>query len=292
MGNLDRRAFLPLRGTFRTFEFICILAVCMILAALEMLGEQHVRISTAPMVQPTEMTEPEPVMVTGNISKTATCCVVNFLTPASNPPQVSCSTNPSTVQSGVPSTITASASSPDGAQIASYSYTSNGGRISGTGTTATLDTAGAGAGPVTVTVTAIQFPDLKSPWRVDTTAKAILDDLASKLKNDPNAKIVIVGYADGEKAPMEETGKNRHPMNLAAQRAVNAKAYLVQQQSIDPNRVEVRTATSQQKAADIVWVPQGADENTCTDLQNTTPVDKSTVKSSEDAYPKNLHWIG
>jgi outer membrane protein OmpA-like peptidoglycan-associated protein len=233
-----------------------------------------------------------------------------------NPPQVSCSVNPSTVQSGSPSTITATASSPDNAQITNYAYTASAGRISGTGTTATLDTAGAPSGPISVTVTAtdsrnltgsgtctvgvevpppppscskinsIQFPDLKRPWRVDNTAKAILDDVASRLKADPNAKIVIVGYADGEKAPMEGTGKKRHPMNLAAQRAVNAKAYLVQQQGIDPGRVEVRTGTGQQKVADIIWVPQGADENTCADLQNTTPVDESVVKPSANAYPK------
>jgi len=245
-------------------------------------------------------------------------CAASFTVKAKpmNPPQVSCSANPSTVQSGNPSTITASANSPDNAQITGYSYTASAGRVSGTGTTATLDTAGAGAGPVSVTVTAtdarnltgngtctvnvevppppptcskinsIQFPDLKRPWRVDNTAKAILDDVASKLKNDPNAKIVIIGYADGEKAPMEGTGKNRHPMNLAAQRAVNAKAYLVQQQGIDPSRVEVRQGTGQQKVADIVWVPQGSDENTCADLQNTTPVDESVVKPSENAYPK------
>jgi hypothetical protein len=322
MKNLDRRAFLYLRGTFRTFEFIRILAVFTILAALEMLGEQHVRISTAPTLQPTKVTEPEPVTVMGNISESATCCVASFQAPASNSPQVSCSTNPSSVQSGSPSTITASASSPDSAEITGYSYTANGRRVSGTGTTATLDTAGLGAGPVIVTVTAtdarnltgrgtcivnvevppspptcskvnsIQFPDPNRPWRVDNTARAILDDVASKLRNDPNAKIVIVGYADGEKAPMQGTGKNRHPMNLAAQRVVNAKAYLIQRQSIDPNRVEVRTATNQQKAADIIWVPQGADENTCIDLQNTTPVDESTVKPSEDAYPNNVHWVG
>ena len=121
---------------------------------------------------------------------------------------------------------------------------------------------------------------------MDNTAKAILDDVASRLKSDPNAKIVIIGYADGEKAPMVGSGKNRHPMNLAAQRAVNAKAYLVQQQGIDPSRVEVRQGTGQQKVADIIWVPQGADENACADLQNTTPVDESVVKPSENAYPK------
>ncbi len=245
-------------------------------------------------------------------------CGANFTVKARpmNPPQVSCSVNPSTVQGGSPSTITATVTSPDNAQITGYSYSSSAGRISGTGTTATLDTAGAAAGPITVTVTAtdarnlngtgtcsvnvevppppptcskansIQFPDVKRPWRVDNTAKAILDDVASRLKSDPNAKSVIVGYADGEKAPMEGSGKNRHAMNLAAQRAVNAKAYLVQQQGIDPSRVEVRQGTGQQKVADIIWVPQGADENACADLQNTTPVDESLVKPSQNAYPK------
>ena len=245
-------------------------------------------------------------------------CSANFTVKARpmNPPQVSCTVSPSTVQGGSPATITATASSPDNAQITGYSYSPSAGRISGTGTTATLDTAGAPSGPITVTVTAtdarnltgsgtctvgvevppppptcskansIQFPDLKRPWRVDNTAKAILDDVASRLKSDPNAKIVIIGYADGEKAPMIGSGKNRHPMNLAAQRAVNAKAYVVQQQGIDPSRVEVRQGTGQQKVADIIWVPQGADENACADLQNTTPVDESVVKPSENAYPK------
>ena len=250
-------------------------------------------------------------------NNTATCSA-NFTVKAKpmHPPEVSCSANPSTVQSGSPSTITATATSPDNAPISSYAYTTSAGRISGTGTTATLDTAGLAAGPVTVTVTAtdarnltgtgtctvgvevppppptcskinsIQFPDLRRPWRVDNTAKAILDDVASRLKADPNAKIVIVGYADGEKAPMEGTGRHRHRMDLAAQRAVNAKAYLVQEQGIDPSRIGVKTGTGQQKVADIIWVPQGADENTCADLQNTTPVDESVVRPNQKVWPR------
>jgi hypothetical protein len=200
--------------------------------------------------------------------------------------------------------------------ITSYSYTASAGRISGAGTTAALDTAGLESQMVTVKVTvtdsrnlsgsnsctvnvekpipppactkvnSIQFPDLKHPWRVDNTAKAILDDIAGRLKADPNARIVIVGYADGEKAPMLGKGKKRQPMNLAAQRAVNAKAYLVQEQGIDPSRIGVRTGTGQQKVADIIWAPQGADENKCADLQNATPVDESVMKPSENAYPK------
>jgi len=248
-------------------------------------------------------------------------CAANFTVKAKpmNPPQVTCSANPSSVQSGTPSTITASATSPDNSQITTYSFSSSAGRISGTGTSATLDTAGLPAGPVTVTATAtdarnlsgngtctvtvevpppppmcskinsIAFPDKRRPWRVDNTAKAILDDVASRMKQDPNAKIAIVGYADGEKAPMEGTGKKRHKMDLAAQRAVNAKAYLVQQQGIDPSRIDVRSGTGQSMTADIIWVPQGADESnatTCPQLQNTTPVDESVVKPSENAYPK------
>jgi len=245
-------------------------------------------------------------------------CSANFTVKARpmNPPQASCSASPSTAKSGDPVTITASASSPDNAQITGYSYQASAGRISGTGPSATLDTSGATSGPISVTVTAtdarnltgsgscsvgievppppptcskinsIQFPDAKRPWRVDNTAKAILDDVASRLKSDPNAKIVIIGYADGEKAPMVGTGKNRHAMNLAAQRGVNAKAYLVQEQGVDSSRVEVRQGTGQQQLADIVWVPQGADENACSDLQNTTAVDESMVQPSENAYPK------
>ena len=245
-------------------------------------------------------------------------CAANYTVKAKpmNPPQVSCSANPSTVQSGSPSTITATASSPDNSQITGYSYTATAGKISGTGITATLDTTGAPSSPISVTATAtdarnlsgsgscsvgvevppppptcskinsIQFPDPKRPWRVDNTAKAILDDVASRLKSDPNAKTVTVGYADGEKAPMVGTGKSRHPMNLAAQRAVNAKAYLVHEQGIDPSRVDVRQGTGQEKVADVIWAPRGADENACADLQNTTPVDESVVTPSENAYPK------
>jgi len=248
-------------------------------------------------------------------------CSANFTVKPKpmNPPQVSCTVNPSSVQSGTPSTITAIATSPDNAQITNYAFTASAGTISGTGMTATLDTAGVQPGPVTITATAtdarnlsgsgtctvtvegqppqpmcskinsIAFPDLKRPWRVDNTAKAILDDVASRMKQDPNAKIVIIGYADGDKAPMEGTGKNRHPMNLAAQRAVNAKAYLVQEDGIDPSRIEVRTGTGQSKTADIIWVPQGADENSataCPQLQNTTPVDESVVKPNQKTWPR------
>ena len=45
-----------------------------------------------------------------------------------NPPQVTCSASPSTVKSGDASTITATASSPDNAQITGYAYQASAGR--------------------------------------------------------------------------------------------------------------------------------------------------------------------
>ena len=83
---------------------------------------------------------------------------------------------------------------------------------------------------------------------------------------------------------MIEAGKNRHAMNLAGQRAVNAKAYLVQQQGIDASRVEVRQGAGQSQVADSIRAPEGANENACAELQNTTAVDESVVKPSENAY--------
>ena len=61
-------------------------------------------------------------------------------------------------------------------------------------------------------------------------------ELGDRLQQDPNAKAVIIGESDPS-----EKGKN-----LAAQRAVNAKAYLTSgenQKAIDPSRIQVVTGT-------------------------------------------------
>jgi opacity protein-like surface antigen len=75
-----------------------------------------------------------------------------------NPPRISCSANPTTVQAGTPSSISCNCSSPDNApdypvQTSISNWSASGGRVSGTGNTATLDTTGASAGPITVTAT-------------------------------------------------------------------------------------------------------------------------------------------
>lgn len=82
-------------------------------------------------------------------------CVATFVVkePPKNPPAVSCSANPPTVNIGAPSTISCTCTSPDNAPVTVGGWTATGGSVSGNGSTAALDTSGASAGPITVTAT-------------------------------------------------------------------------------------------------------------------------------------------
>lgn len=237
----------------------------------------------------------------------APTCTAQFTInePPKHPPTLSCSASPTTVKVGEPSTITATGENPDNRPL-TYSYTASAGKVSGTGTTATLDTAGAPAGPITVTGTVTDdrgltanctatvsveapppppqaskigecdFPNTKKPWRIDNACKAVLDDVALGLQRDPNATLVIVGQA----GPSE-----RKPETLAAQRAVNAKAYLSSgeaKQSIDPARMGVRRGSAGTVKVEYFIVPQGA----TFDETGSQPVDENQVKPNAPAPAK------
>jgi len=95
------------------------------------------------------------------------------------------------------------------------------------------------------------FTNGKKPARVDNACKAALDDAALKLKQDPEGKLVIVGFAD----PSEDQASQ-----YGAVRALNAKTYLSGGeggQGIDPSRVEIRTGEGEGKKAILYWVPAG-----------------------------------
>ena len=118
------------------------------------------------------------------------------------------------------------------------------------------------------------FPNKVKPWRVDNTCKAVLDDVAQRLQHDADAKLVIVGNSD----PTEKR------KNLAAERAVDSKAYLSggeAKQGIDPSRIECRTGNGGTKTADYWIVPAGATFSG----EGTTPVDENAVKPIPD-HPK------
>ena len=83
-------------------------------------------------------------------------CSANFTVkePPKNPPTMSCSASPSTLQAGGSSTVTCNCTSPDNSPVTVSGWTASGGSISGSsGNTATLNTSGTPAGPITVNAT-------------------------------------------------------------------------------------------------------------------------------------------
>jgi outer membrane protein OmpA-like peptidoglycan-associated protein len=246
----------------------------------------------------------DPKMKTGGEAS----CTANYTIkplPPKNPPTMSCTASPSSVQAGASVTVSCSCTSPDSVPVNVSNWTATGGTISGSGSTATLATDGAAPGAITVTATCTDsrgltgqastqatvenppppppkaaklsqcdFPNEKKPWRVDNTCKAILDDVAKNLQQNPDSKLVIVGNAD----PKEKR------KNLAGERAVDSKFYLTEgeaKQGIDASRIEVRTGGGGTKTAEYWIVPSGA----TFDSAGTESVDESKVKAIPD-HPK------
>ena len=218
-------------------------------------------------------------------------CTVAFTVKAYEPPTISCISNPSTVMPGDTATITAAGVSPQNLALA-YSYTASAGSISGSGPTATLSTAGAPAGTITVTCTAsdnrghatsaittvsVILPAAPpaptaqglcsiSLDRTETWSRGkeipCLDDVALNAQRSPDAALVIVGSS-----PSSQT--------VAAQRAVNAKAYLVREKGIDPSRISVRTGSAGVDSIATSLVPAGAAFDNAS--PGTTPVNEAAI---------------
>jgi len=235
-----------------------------------------------------------------------------FTVKAFEPPTASCSASPSTIKPGETSTITASGVSPQNRPL-TYSYSAASGSISGTGTTAVFSSTGAPTGTAaitcsvsddkgqtatantSVTITApyvapiphtqalcsITFStDKKRPTRVDNEAKACLDEVALGLQRQSDAKAVVVGEATtAEKTPAKtrKHAKKAVVADIAGERAVNTKEYLVTEKGIDASRVSVATGTTDGQTVEDYMVPAGA--NFATDVAGTTPVDETAVKA-------------
>jgi hypothetical protein len=242
-------------------------------------------------------------------------CTANYTVkePPKNPPTMSCSASPNDLQAGGSSTITCTCTSPDNVPVNVGGWTASSGSVSGSGNTATLNTTGASAGTITVNATCTDSRGLNSqastqvtvenpppppapqatklaecdfanmakigkPWRVDNECKGKRDDVAKNLQQNADNKLVIVGNA-------EPTEKRK---NLAAERAVNSKAYLTGGEAklgIDPSRIETRTSSEGTMNAEYWIVPAGGTFSE----PGTQPVDESVVKAVPDhphAAPK------
>jgi hypothetical protein len=243
-------------------------------------------------------------------------CSGTYTINAFQPPTISCSANPTSLNPGDSSTITAMGVSPQNRPL-TYSYSSSAGSVSGTTSTATLSSAGASPGPITVTcntvddkgntasattsVTVIAPPpppippapttsslcavsferDMKRPTRVDNEAKACLDDVALKLQSSSDAKLALVGNDDPKEQAIDaKEAKRKHPKpGIAAERAVNTKDYLVTEKGIDASRISVYTGGAGDQTVTTTLIPAGATLDTAGD----TVVDESAVQ----AVPRN-----
>jgi hypothetical protein len=169
-------------------------------------------------------------------------CSASFTVRAFEPPTISCSANPTSVNPGGSSTISSNAVSPQSRPL-TYSYNATAGSISGTTPSATLSTTGAAPGPIAVTcgvsddkghsvsattsVNVIAPPpppppppppaplassmcsvnferDATRPTRVDNEAKACLDDIALNMQRSTDAKLALVGNEDAKEKTVED----------------------------------------------------------------------------------------
>jgi outer membrane protein OmpA-like peptidoglycan-associated protein len=216
---------------------------------------------------------------------TATCSADVKVEPRPNrPPTISCSTDRSPIMPGERTGITATASDPDNDPL-TYSYSASGGQVTGDGPKAEFDSTGLQAGSYTVkcsvsdgkggnadasTTVDVQQPppppqatkvgdcnyDKAGASRVDNVCKRVLDDVSLRLKNDPNAKLIIIGYAD----PREPRAAK-----LADTRSDLARKFLGEK-GIDASRITTRPgAASKEKGAErenrrveFIFVPEGA----------------------------------
>jgi hypothetical protein len=250
--------------------------------------------------------------------QSADCTTGQFTVMPFQPPTISCSANPSSVNPGDSSTITSIAMSPQNRPL-TYSYSSTAGSVSGSTTSATLSTVGAAPGSITVTCNTVDDKgnsasattsvfviapppppvppapttsslcsvgferDMARPTRVDNEAKACLDDIALKLQSASDAKLALVADEDDKEQKIDARDAKLHPKHpkpsFAAERAVNTKDYLVTEKGIDPTRISVYTGTSDDKTVSTTLIPAGATLNSAGD----TPVDESAVK----AVPRN-----
>ena len=208
--------------------------------------------------------------------------------PPKYPPAMHVRAEPQAVTSGDPVTVTAEGFSRDNRPL-TFSCLSNRGALAGSGARYILNTMGLTRGTVNIdctvqddrglsgfaaTAVSVTLPkpppvarkygdglnfsiDKKRPTRVDNAAKAMLDRYADALAADPNSTAVVVGYDNAAERVSRRHGEAL-PAHVAALRAMNTRAYLVEEKGIDPQRIELRTATENAQEV-ILWiVPAGA----------------------------------
>ncbi len=107
--------------------------------------------------------------------------------------------------------------------------------------------------PQTVTRSVGPFPTVRvgGGTRLNNIDKSVLDDMATRMRQDPGSRLLIVGHA--------EKGE-RNPDVLSRKRAEAVKAYMVKERGIDASRIITRGAgAGGGRRAELTFVPDGAD---------------------------------
>src|SRR4051812_2367629 len=241
-------------------------ATAMVLTALEAIqvgdGVEVMDVSDAPVLPPispsfTNAPQPEAASTT------------------TVPPKINCSASPTSLRAGESASISCEAVSPDNRPV-NITYVANGGKLSSNRNQATLDTTDVGPGPIAVRATAFDDRQLSASTvvtvnveaaapaaptaqklmeldykpnsgYVDNRFKAVLDDVALKLQQDPNLNVVLSGSAD-----------SGEPRSLGLQRAQNAMAYLTKAKGIDQQRIQTKAATEPGRKVEVWTLPAGA----------------------------------
>ncbi|HEV7676504.1 MAG TPA: hypothetical protein VGQ12_18390 [Candidatus Angelobacter sp.] len=199
----------------------------------------------------------------------------NAASASTAPPTINCSASPTSLRAGESASISCQAASPDNRPI-NITYVANGGKLSSNRNQATLDTADTGPGPIAVRATAFDDRQLSASTvvtvnveaaaaalptaqklmeldykpnsgYVDNRSKAVLDDVALKLQQDPNLTAVLSGSAD-----------SGEPRSMGLQRAQNAMAYLTKFKGIDPQRIQVKAGSEPGRKVEVWTLPAGA----------------------------------
>jgi hypothetical protein len=270
-------------------------ATAMVLTALEDIhvgdGVEVMDISDAPVLPP----------IRPSFSNAPSPDAANATT---TPPKITCSASPASLRAGENASISCDAVSPDNRPI-NITYVANGGKLSSNRNQATLDTTDVGPGPISVRATAFDDRQLSASTvvtvnveaaapamptaqklmeldfkpgsgYVDNRSKAVLDDVALKLQQDPNLTAVLSGSADAGE-----------PRSMALQRAQNAMTYLTKSKGIDPQRIQVKAGTEPGRKVEVWTLPAGATlpGNAPAQPPQGTIQPQGTVQPQEPAQP-------
>jgi hypothetical protein len=228
-------------------------------------------------------------------------CSAPFTVKGYNPPTITCTGSATTAQAGDNLDVEALGRSEQNLPL-TYTFTTSAGQLAVHDNKASVSTAGLPPGNITVDCTVhddkgksatasvvfvITPPpppppnpvkelctlhyarDAKRPARVDNEAKGCLDGIALTMNRDATAKLVFVGDSRPDERP-----------EIAAERAMNARQYLVQEKAIDPARINVRVGETSGPVVKSYLVPAGATFA----VANTQRFDEKRIPRSGEAY--------